>query len=211
MVRVLSGKAGGILSYFVRHRTVANLLLILLLAAGAVSIPNMRAQFFPDVIVDDVDVSVRHLVIRPGGFCVACVCLWQHFNAPYSVISLRVPRPPTYLSRISPSCRTFVPPASFPFQQLEKDAKFMDKKSRMIATFGLESMAKWIAMRILIVGMKGLGAEAAKNIMLSGPKALTIIDSTKKQHHQQHQRTTPPHSHSPSPTSTVSSRRKVCS
>ena len=58
MVRVLSGKAGGILSYFVRHRTVANLLLILLLAAGAVSIPNMRAQFFPDVIVDDVDVSV---------------------------------------------------------------------------------------------------------------------------------------------------------
>lgn len=58
MVRTLSGKAGGILSYFVRHRTVANLLLILLLAAGAVSIPNMRAQFFPDVIVDDVDVSV---------------------------------------------------------------------------------------------------------------------------------------------------------
>ncbi|MCR9157420.1 MAG: efflux RND transporter permease subunit [Rhodobacteraceae bacterium] len=58
MVRTLSGKAGGILSYFVRHRTIANLLLILLLAAGAFSIPNMRAQFFPDVIVDDVDVSV---------------------------------------------------------------------------------------------------------------------------------------------------------
>jgi multidrug efflux pump subunit AcrB len=58
MVRTLSGKAGGILSYFVRHRTVANLLLILLLAAGAFSIPNMRAQFFPDVVVDDVDVTV---------------------------------------------------------------------------------------------------------------------------------------------------------
>ena len=58
MVRTLSGRAGGILSYFVRHRTVANLLLILLLAAGAFSIPNMRAQFFPDVVVDDVDVSV---------------------------------------------------------------------------------------------------------------------------------------------------------
>lgn len=58
MVRTLSGKASGILSYFVRHRTVANLLLILLLAAGAFSIPNMRAQFFPDVVVDDVDVSV---------------------------------------------------------------------------------------------------------------------------------------------------------
>ena len=58
MARTLPVKAGGILSYFVRHRTVANLLLILLLAAGAFSIPNMRAQFFPDVVVDDVDVSV---------------------------------------------------------------------------------------------------------------------------------------------------------
>ena len=58
MARTLPVKAGGILSYFVRHRTVANLLLILLLAAGALSIPNMRAQFFPDVVVDDVDVSV---------------------------------------------------------------------------------------------------------------------------------------------------------
>ncbi|WP_439522547.1 efflux RND transporter permease subunit [Marivita sp.] len=58
MARALSGKAGGVLSYFVRHRTVANLLLILLIAAGAFSIPNMRAQFFPDVIIDDVDVSV---------------------------------------------------------------------------------------------------------------------------------------------------------
>ena len=58
MARALSGRAGGILSYFVRHRTVANLLLILLIAAGAVSIPNMRAQFFPDVVIDDVDVSV---------------------------------------------------------------------------------------------------------------------------------------------------------
>ena len=41
-----------------RHRTVANLLLILLIAAGAFSIPNMRAQFFPDVIIDEIDVSV---------------------------------------------------------------------------------------------------------------------------------------------------------
>ena len=58
MVRTLPGRAGGILSYFVRHKTVANLLLVLLIAAGALAIPNMRAQFFPDVVVDDVDVSV---------------------------------------------------------------------------------------------------------------------------------------------------------
>ncbi len=50
---------GGLLSYFTRHRTVANLLLLLMLAAGLVAFPNMRAQFFPDVVVDDVDITVR--------------------------------------------------------------------------------------------------------------------------------------------------------
>ncbi len=48
----------GILGYFTRHRTAANLLLVLMLAAGAVAVPNMRAQFFPDVIVENVSVSV---------------------------------------------------------------------------------------------------------------------------------------------------------
>lgn len=57
MARAISGKAGGILSYFVRHRTAANLLLVLLLVAGAAAAPNMRAQFFPDVIVDNVTVT----------------------------------------------------------------------------------------------------------------------------------------------------------
>ncbi|MCL3881493.1 efflux RND transporter permease subunit [Marivita sp. GX14005] len=58
MARSLPGRASGVLSYFVRHRTVANLLLILMLAAGLLTFPNMRAQFFPDVIVDSVSVSV---------------------------------------------------------------------------------------------------------------------------------------------------------
>jgi multidrug efflux pump subunit AcrB len=49
----------GILGYFTRHRTAANLLLVLMLAAGAMAVPNMRAQFFPDVIVEDISVSVR--------------------------------------------------------------------------------------------------------------------------------------------------------
>ncbi|MFC6759001.1 efflux RND transporter permease subunit [Sulfitobacter porphyrae] len=40
-----------------RHRTAANLLLVLLLVAGAAAAPNMRAQFFPDVIVDNVTVT----------------------------------------------------------------------------------------------------------------------------------------------------------
>ncbi|MFK7836386.1 MAG: efflux RND transporter permease subunit [Sulfitobacter sp.] len=57
MVRKMPGAAGGVLSYFVRHRTAANLLLLVLLVAGIASGPNMRAQFFPDVIVDNVTVS----------------------------------------------------------------------------------------------------------------------------------------------------------
>ena len=48
----------GIFSYFTRHRTIANLFLILMLGAGLVAFPNMRAQFFPDVVVDDIDITV---------------------------------------------------------------------------------------------------------------------------------------------------------
>ncbi|APG48425.1 efflux RND transporter permease subunit [Phaeobacter porticola] len=59
MLRSLPKSAGGILSYFTRHRTLSNLLLVLLLVLGAAAIPNMRAQFFPDVIIDRVSVSVE--------------------------------------------------------------------------------------------------------------------------------------------------------
>jgi len=54
----LNAGAGGLLSYFTRHRTAANLLLVLMLTAGLFAFPNMRAQFFPDVVVDDLTVSV---------------------------------------------------------------------------------------------------------------------------------------------------------
>ena len=55
--RISSG-AGGVLSYFTRHRTAANLLLVILIALGIAALPRMRAQFFPDVIIDNVTVSV---------------------------------------------------------------------------------------------------------------------------------------------------------
>ncbi|WP_171122684.1 MULTISPECIES: efflux RND transporter permease subunit [unclassified Ruegeria] len=58
MMRDIPGAAGGVLSYFTRHRTVANLLLLVMLVLGAAAIPNMRAQFFPDVILERVDVNV---------------------------------------------------------------------------------------------------------------------------------------------------------
>ena len=56
MRRNLPPAAGGVLSYFTRHATAANLLLVVLLVLGAAAIPNMRAQFFPDVIIDSVTV-----------------------------------------------------------------------------------------------------------------------------------------------------------
>ncbi len=59
MLRDIPKAAGGLLSYFTRHRTAANLLLVVLLVLGAAAVPNMRAQFFPDVIVDNVRVSVN--------------------------------------------------------------------------------------------------------------------------------------------------------
>ena len=57
-MRAPAGRACGILSYFARHRTAANLLLVILVAAGIACVPRMRAQFFPDVIIDSVGVSV---------------------------------------------------------------------------------------------------------------------------------------------------------
>ncbi|MEM9580933.1 MAG: efflux RND transporter permease subunit, partial [Pseudomonadota bacterium] len=59
MARSLPKGAGGVLSYFARHRTLANIFLIIMLVAGMMAMPNMRAQFFPDVIVDNVTVSVQ--------------------------------------------------------------------------------------------------------------------------------------------------------
>ncbi|WP_226689304.1 efflux RND transporter permease subunit [Ruegeria arenilitoris] len=59
MMRDIPGAAGGILSYFTRHRTVANLLLLVMLVLGAAAIPAMRAQFFPDVILERIDLQVE--------------------------------------------------------------------------------------------------------------------------------------------------------
>ncbi|MEL7256535.1 MAG: efflux RND transporter permease subunit [Pseudomonadota bacterium] len=58
MMRDLPDRAGGMISYFTRHRTAANLLMVLLIILGLAAAPRMKAQFFPDVIVDNVTVSV---------------------------------------------------------------------------------------------------------------------------------------------------------
>ena len=48
--------------------------------------------------------------------------------------------------------------------------------SRQIGTFGMETMGKLIKMKILILGMRGLGVETAKNIILAGPHEVQLYD-----------------------------------
>ncbi len=48
--------AGGVLSYFTRHGTAANLLLILMLAAGILASTKIRSQFFPDVVLENITI-----------------------------------------------------------------------------------------------------------------------------------------------------------
>ena len=48
----------GVLSYFTRHRTAANLLLVIMILGGLYAAPKMRSQFFPDIIVEMVSVHV---------------------------------------------------------------------------------------------------------------------------------------------------------
>lgn len=56
--RLLDVSSVGIFRYFTRHRTAANLLLVIMLAAGLYAAPRLHAQFFPDVVVENVSVSV---------------------------------------------------------------------------------------------------------------------------------------------------------
>lgn len=48
----------GALSYFTRHKTAANLLLVIMISLGLVAGTQIRSQFFPDIVSDDVRVNV---------------------------------------------------------------------------------------------------------------------------------------------------------
>ena len=52
----------------------------------------------------------------------------------------------------------------------------MDKYSRAIGTMGLETMVKLKQLSVLVVGMRGLGFEIAKNLVLAGVKSVAIHD-----------------------------------
>lgn len=50
--------------------------------------------------------------------------------------------------------------------------------SRQIGTFGMEAMGKLIKMKVLLVGMRGVGVECAKNLILAGPHSVALYDPT---------------------------------
>jgi ubiquitin-activating enzyme E1 len=58
----------------------------------------------------------------------------------------------------------------------ELSAAQMDRFSRQIGAFGLQMMNKLVKMDVLIVGLQGVGVEAAKNIVLSGPHSVSLFD-----------------------------------
>ena len=51
--------------------------------------------------------------------------------------------------------------------------------SRQIAAYGSNSMKKITQLKILIYGIRGLGIEISKNIILAGPEKVTIFDDNK--------------------------------
>ena len=51
--------------------------------------------------------------------------------------------------------------------------------SRQIAAYGTNSMNKISKLKILIYGIRGLGIEISKNIILAGPQKVTIFDNNK--------------------------------
>ena len=50
--------------------------------------------------------------------------------------------------------------------------------SRQIGTFGIETMGKLIKMQTAIIGLRGLGVECAKNLILAGPGSVDLYDPT---------------------------------
>lgn len=59
MASLSEGRGVGAIAYFTRHKTIANLVMVVLLVLGVLAATNIRSQFFPDVVVETVTVSVK--------------------------------------------------------------------------------------------------------------------------------------------------------
>lgn len=56
------------------------------------------------------------------------------------------------------------------------DAKVKDRWSRYIGAMGIEAVAQQAKATILIVGLRGIGIEIAKNMVLAGCKEVILFD-----------------------------------
>lgn len=54
-----TSRTGGIIAYFANHGTAANLLMAMLVVMGLVAAPELRSQFYPDVVLDSIEVRVN--------------------------------------------------------------------------------------------------------------------------------------------------------
>ncbi|KAG5492726.1 hypothetical protein JKF63_01306 [Porcisia hertigi] len=66
-----------------------------------------------------------------------------------------------------------------PEKEVSIDQRYLDKQSRTIGTYGLETMAKLISFKVIIVGCGGVGIEIAKNLALAGVHTLRLYDPRK--------------------------------
>ncbi|XP_061168662.1 SUMO-activating enzyme subunit 1-like [Saccostrea echinata] len=58
----------------------------------------------------------------------------------------------------------------------EDEAALYDRQIRL---WGLDAQRRLRAAKVLLIGLKGLGAEITKNIVLAGIKSITLLDNTK--------------------------------
>lgn len=56
------------------------------------------------------------------------------------------------------------------------DRRYLDKQSRTIGTYGLETMTRLISFKVIIVGCGGVGVEIAKNLALAGIHTIRLYD-----------------------------------
>eukprot|EP01147_Barroeca_monosierra_P007161 gene7161-7651_t len=63
-----------------------------------------------------------------------------------------------------------------PATDFEENRHLMDLYSRQIGAYGLEAMTKLVQLKVLFVGVTGVGIEAAKNITLAGAHTVALWD-----------------------------------
>jgi ubiquitin-activating enzyme E1 len=59
---------------------------------------------------------------------------------------------------------------------LALNKEFMDLYSRQIGAYGIETMGRLVNMKVVLVGLQGVGVEAAKNLTLAGPGSIVLCD-----------------------------------